>query len=52
MAHHIELRQRIIDLHNSGKSLKSISIEEKIPYSSVKRIWQSYKKQGKIGIAL
>lgn len=52
MYHPISKRRLIISEKNKGKTLTAISRESGIPYSTTKRIWQSYLKYGDKGVEL
>ncbi len=52
MYYSIEDRRQVILEKESGKSLIQISQERKMSYSTLKRIWQSYKKSGASGLEL
>jgi hypothetical protein len=42
------IRSEIIQRHQSGESLRSISEELKLSYHTVKKLWQHWRKGGKI----
>lgn len=50
MALCISKRRQIVEEKESGKSLQEISIDLQVSYSTVKRIWQRYRKEGEKGL--
>jgi transposase len=44
----VESRRQIVERHQQGETLKSISAELKLPYVSVKAIWRHWRKHGKL----
>ena len=52
MFYSVEIRKDIVRAKLDGTSLVQISAEQGIPYSTVKRIWQSYQRDGESGLSL
>jgi hypothetical protein len=50
MVHPTSLKKEIVSEKQSGKSLLQISNERSISYSTVKRIWSKYQKEGEQGL--
>ena len=44
-------RHKIVDQHQGGQSLMSISVELGYSYSGVRLIWRRYRQHGKAGLA-
>ena len=44
----IKIRREIVERHETGETLRSISEEMKLPYDTVRKIWQHWSKHGKL----
>jgi len=47
----LSIRERIVQLRQSGKKFTTISEEEHISYSTVRRIWKRFEEKGRTGLA-
>ena len=47
----LSARERIVKLRKEGKKFTTISQEEQIPYSSVRKIWKRFLEKGLAGLA-
>ena len=44
----VAIRRQIVERHQSGETLRSISNELKMPYESVRNVWRVYREEGRI----
>jgi transposase len=47
----LSIRERIVKLRQNGKKFTTISQEEQIPYSTVRKIWKRFERKGLKGLA-